>query len=181
MKLATMVLIALSLAAASCGGDAAKKSDFVFPPPPAAKEQLPAGLVVTASPGKATDVAAAKAAAKEGDEIVIRGRIGGSGDPFVEGIAAMTIVDPVLVPCNEMTMEDGCTQPWDYCCSSPDEMTKSTATIRVVGASGNPVLSDLRHAGLSPLSTVVVKGRVGPRPDPKVLVIDATAIFVEKK
>ena len=34
--------------------------------------------------------------------------------------------------------------------------------------------------GLAPLSLVVVKGVVGPRPDPGVLVIEAKEIFVEK-
>jgi hypothetical protein len=147
--------------------------------PKTAAEPLPAGLQLAAAPAGAVDVKALKPAAKEGDEVVIRGRIG-TLTPFVEGYAAMTIVDPSLVPCNEMEMEDGCKTPWDYCCTAPEEITASSATIQVVGADGRPLRSDLSAAGYKPLSWVVVKGKVGARPDPKVLVVNATGIFVER-
>lgn len=147
---------------------------------PAAKDALPAGLALTAAPEGAKDVKAVKAAAKEGDDVVIRGRIG-TLTPFVEGYAAMTIVDPSLVPCNEMQMEDGCKTPWDYCCAPTEELTAGTATIQVAGADGRPLKHDLRLEGHKPLSWVVVKGKVAARPDPKVLVVNATGIFVEKK
>ena len=48
--------------------------------------------------------------AKDQDDVVIVGRIGGSENPWVEGRAAFSIVDPSLKPC-----EEGCPKPWDYC------------------------------------------------------------------
>ena len=170
----------LAAGLAACGGDEAAPAGGGGKAPPAATGSLPAGLLLAASPGEAVDVGALKATAKEGDTVVVRGRIGGV-PPFIAGIAAMTIADRKLVPCSEMSMEDGCKTPWDYCCAPQDELTANTATVQVVGADGRPLRADLTAAGLAPLSTVVVTGKVGPRPDPKVLVIDAVGIFVEKK
>ena len=178
MSILLIPMLALSLALASC------KDDGPTPPTkvdvPAAADPLPAGFMLSVAPAGARDVAAVKAGAKEGDVVVIRGRIG-TAEPFVAGRAAMTIVDPVMVPCNEMAMEDGCPTPWDYCCADPAELRKSEATIQFADASGQPVRHDFRLDDLTPLSYVIVTGKVGPRPDPKVLIVNATGIFVEKK
>ena len=42
------------------------------------------------------------------------GRIGGSENPWIEGLAAFTIVDPVMKHCGELG-DDGCPKPWDFC------------------------------------------------------------------
>ena len=48
------------------------------------------------------------------------------------------------------------------------------------GADGRPLRVDLKGAGgIAELKTVTVVGTVGPRPDPAVLVVRATGIFVE--
>lgn len=52
--------------------------------------------------------------AKDGDDVVIVGRIGGSENPWVQGQAAFTIVDPSLKSCLECGAHD-CPKPWDYC------------------------------------------------------------------
>ena len=178
--LASTLTAFLAAGLAACGGDEPAPAGGGGKTPPAATGALPAGLFLTVSPGEAVDVGALKATAKEGDEVVVRGRIGGV-PPFIPGVAAMTIADRKLVPCSEMSMEDGCKTPWDYCCAPQDELTANTATVQVVGADGRPLRADLAAAGLAPLSTVLVKGKVGPRPDPKVLVIDAAGIWVERK
>lgn len=171
-------VLLLAVAAAACRDpEAAAPSPAVRP---ASAERLPPALVVGKTPGLARGLAAVKAGAREGDDVIVRARIGGGTDPFVAGVAAMSIADEKLVPCSEMSMEDGCETPWDYCCASVDDRTAGMATVQVVGKDGKVLRADLRDAGLTALSTVVVKGRVGPRPDPKVLVIDAEAIFVEK-
>src|SRR4051794_21107581 len=62
--------------------------------------------------------------AKDGDEVVVVGRVGGSTKPFVEGRASFLIVDPSLKPAQH------CDCPWDYC-ETPDEQRKAArATIR---------------------------------------------------
>lgn len=53
-------------------------------------------------------------AAKDQDDVVVVGRIGGSENPWVDGIAAFSIVDPVMKHCGELG-DDGCPKPWDFC------------------------------------------------------------------
>jgi hypothetical protein len=52
-------------------------------------------------PPEATNVIALRSNAKDGDPIVVVGRVGGSKHPVVKGRAAFTIVDLSLRPCNE--------------------------------------------------------------------------------
>ena len=52
---------------------------------------------------------------------------------------------------------------------------------QVVGADGRPLKASLEGVGgIEGLKVILVKGVVGPRPDPNVLVINATGIFVEQ-
>ena len=176
-----LVLPLLLAAAVACDGEASTTT----PGTATAGPDWPADLVTDAAPADAQGVAAAKGTAAEGGTIVIRGRIGGSPDPFVEGRAVMTIADTdAIVDCKAMSangsMEDGCTTTWDYCCEPQDQIVANTATVQVVDAAGRPLhrsLSDL--AGLAPLAVVVVEGTVGPRPSANVLVVNAARIYVE--
>ena len=52
--------------------------------------------------------------AKDQDDVVIVGRIGGSESPWVDGRAAFSIVDLSLKSCAECGSDD-CPKPWDYC------------------------------------------------------------------
>ena len=61
----------------------------------------------------------------EQDEVVLVGRIGGSEAPFVDGLAAFTIVDAKVPPCSA---EEGCETPWDYCCEQ-DAVKDNIATL----------------------------------------------------
>ena len=65
-------------------------------------------------PEGVTGVIKVRAEAKDQDDVVIVGRIGGSENPWVEGRAAFSIVDVSLKSCTECG-SDGCPKPWDYC------------------------------------------------------------------
>lgn len=165
-------LALLATALAGCG-DAGTS-----PRTAAARATLPDGLVVR---GKAegTHVAAAKATARQGDEIVIVGRIGGSEEPFVAGRAVFTIVDPALKSCADMDDPDHCKTPWDYCCEERDAMKRGTATIEIADAGGRPLPIAVRGLqGLDPLATVAVTGTVTERNDAGLLVVRARRIEV---
>ena len=168
--------LAAVLLAAGCTDDPAPTTGA----PPAATA-IPAEFRLAASPAGAIPVGEAKKTAKEGEEVVIRGVVGGSVDPFVQGRAMMTIVDPkAVVSCGAMGGEDHCPTPWDYCCVAQEQLLANTATIRVAGADGQPLKGDLKGwNGVAPMKIVVVKGKVGPRPQAAVLVVDAAGIFVE--
>ena len=70
--------------------------------------------ILSSEPEGAVGVRKAREDSKDQDEVVVIGRIGGSKNPWVEGVAAFSIVDLELKPCNELA-DDSCPIPWDYC------------------------------------------------------------------
>jgi len=142
-------------------------------------DALPAGLALTEPPAGVKDVAAVRAEAKAGDEVVLRGRVGGSLSPFVEGRASFQLVDASLKACGEGTPMDNCKTPWDYCCDDPKDLAAHSASVQVVGPDGRPLRAGLQgFAGLKPLSTVTVKGVVAKPSSSGALVVNATGIYV---
>lgn len=135
-----------------------------------------AAWLLAEAPSGAHGVAEIKPDASEGDSVVIRGRIGGSREPLRPDGAFFTIVDPSVPKCDEMSMDEGCEWPWDYCCEPRELLTANSATVEVVDADGVRMKTNLVDGGLRPGDEVVVVGTVGPRPDAAVLVVRATGI-----
>ena len=171
-------LVVAAILVAACG----TKEEAPVAPPKAA-DALPADLRLSKAPeGAVLGVGELKKSAKEGQEVVLRARVGGADDPFVAGRAVMTIADAgTITSCADMDMgQEGCKTPWDYCCTPREALLANTATVRVTGPDGQPLKADLRGwKGVEALKVVVIRGVVGPRPDPAILVIDAKGIFVE--
>src|SRR5205807_3311154 len=129
--------------------------------PPAANAPAADGTkyLLAEEPSGAKPVKEVRQAAKDGDEVVIVGRIGGSAKPWVAGRAGFQIVDPSFKPCNEKG-DDACTTPWDYCCDAKEDLVQGMAMVRVVDAGGQTVAADARQLlGLKELDTVVVRGQ----------------------
>ena len=117
----------------------------------------PAGskYVLAAEPAGALGIVEARETVQNDDEVVLIGRIGGDTDPFVEGIAAFTLVDLSLEPC---PADEGCPTPWDYCCDL-SKLPSHKATVKVVDQQGQLVSVDARKLlGVDALATVVVRG-----------------------
>jgi hypothetical protein len=128
-------------------------------------------------PVPAVNVIEAKRTAKDEDEVILTGRIGGDAKPFIDGVAAFTIVDMSLKFCAD---EEGCPTPWDYCCVT-DQLPDRKALIKVVDAAGKPIASDARQLlGVKELSTVTVKG-IADRDDAGNLTVLARGVFVDAK
>ena len=135
-------------------------------------EQAPAQAWILASaPQGDVSVTEAKSSAMEGDQIVLRGRIGGRHQPMSPQSPVFTIVDLDLEYCGQYN-DDECGTPWDYCCETQSTIAANSATVQVQGD-----MIDLSGAGLKPLDEVVLIGTVAPRPDDQVLVIRATGVF----
>jgi hypothetical protein len=98
----------------------------------------------------------ARDSVEDQQEVVLVGRIGGSAEPFVNGVAAFTIVDSKVAHC---APEEGCPTPWDYCCAQ-DQVKDNIAAVKVVDAQGKPVTQDARKLlGVKELNLVVVRGK----------------------
>lgn len=142
-------LVFVAAALMGCSESSRPKPQTTAPRPPDASYLLADG------PADVFSVEAARRDSQNGDEIAVEGRIGGTPQPFVEGIAAFTIVDTRVKWCAE---DEGCPTPWDYCCA---DTASKTATIKVVDSDGRPVATDARQLlGVKELSQVVAIGRL---------------------
>jgi hypothetical protein len=138
---------------------------------------LPAGLFLAAPPATPRDVREVKRDPRDGEAVVIRGRIGGAKHPFVPGRAVFLLSDLSMQPCSA-NPEDRCPTPWDYCCEPPDRIASRTIAVEVVDAGGRPLAVGLEGVGsLRPSAAVVVRGRVSVGPT-KTAVIRAEGIHV---
>lgn len=70
--------------------------------------------LLDSEPPGGTGVIQVRQEAKDQDDVVIVGRIGGSAMPWIEGRAAFSIVDLSLKSCADCGSDD-CPKPWDYC------------------------------------------------------------------
>jgi hypothetical protein len=130
-------------------------------PAPAAAPSGPAPdgekFVLPSAPENAQGVLAARQAAAGGEEVVVVGRIGGSTQPFVEGMAAFSLVDNSLRACSDIP-GDQCPTPWDFCCEA--DLPKARTLVKFVDESGQVIPTDARTLlGVSELQTVYVRGR----------------------
>lgn len=130
-------------------------------------------------PDGAADVIKAREDAKDGDEVVLEGRIGGGANPWIQGRAAFSIVDGSLKACSDIP-GDECEKPWDYCCET-HKLPTSMALIKVVDDDGSLVKADAKQLlDVKELSTVVVQGKV-QRDDAGNLTVLATGVYVKQK
>lgn len=115
-----------------------------------------AAYLLVEKPENAQGVAEARKSEDGAEEVVVEGRIGGSEKPFVDGIAAFTIVDPAIPYC---AADEGCPTPWDYCCNT-DKLKDNSALVKIVDAEGAPVSKDARELlGVKELSRIIVRGK----------------------
>lgn len=133
-------------------------------------------VLVSTEPQGGVGVGEARKTAKDGSEVVVVGRIGGSEKPFVTGLAAFTIVDPKVPPCGA---DEGCPTPWDYCCET-NAVKENIATIKLTDAAGKPLTTGAAELlGVKELATVVVKG-TAKRGDDGSLSVTAHQVYVRK-
>lgn len=108
-----------------------------------------------------------RADAKDGEEVIVVGRIGGDQKPWVEGRASFYVVDPTLKPCAE---ERACSTPWDYCCVPKEELTPAMVSVKFLDEKGQVIDTDARTLlGVKELDMVVIKGKVEKSADKFVL------------
>lgn len=163
-----IALLGLSLVMVGCGrSDVASDSE-------SSDGAGDSAYLVQTEPEGALPVGEARKVAKNDEEVTLVGLIGGSAEPFVNGIAAFTIVDAKVPYC---AADEGCATPWDYCCETV-AVKDNIATIKVVDEAGAPVSQDARKLlNVKELSTVVVHG-TAKRDELGNLTVSAKQVFV---
>lgn len=170
MKLQTLTLLGLGLVVAVVAGctQSTDNSDGAAAAPSGTK------YLLNREPGGALEVLAAKDAAKDKEEVIVVGRIGGKVDPWVKGLAAFDLADNSLRPCNEIP-GDECPYPWDYCCDP--NVDKGRIQVQIVDEAGKVVKVDARELlGVKELDTIVIRG-TAKRDDAGNLTVLATGIY----
>jgi len=145
------------------------------------RSPLPPSLFSLAKIENATDITEARKAGgiKVGDEVVLRGRIGGAKAPFVAGRAIFTLIGRGLKACNE-NPDDHCAMPWDYCCETREAILANTVTVQVTDEKAQVLRTDMKgRQGLKELSEIVVVGKVAVA-DGKAVVVNATKMYVTR-
>lgn len=173
-SLMAFTIIGLITFAIGCSPPASSKSGA---PATGGDSSKPTGIeyIAATEPANAEPVGEARQNVKDGDAITLVGRIGGSAEPFVNGMAAFTIVDPEVAHC---APEEGCPTPWDYCCTQ-NEVKNNIATVKVVDDQGKPVGEDARQLlAVKELSLVIVTGQA-KRDDQGNLTVLASKVFVK--
>jgi len=136
-----------------------------------------AKFLLVEEPAGAQDVVAVRTEAKNDDEIVVVGRIGGAVNPWVDGLAAFTLVDASAKACGE-TDDDGCPTPWDFCCEPG--LGKKKISVEFVDEQGAVVPTDAKTLlGLKELDSVVIRGKARRDESGNVTVL-ATGLYVKK-
>ena len=162
------ILTLVTLTLAGCGKDDSTAQNTTEPASPT--------WVLTSAPDGALSISEAKTSAKEGDHIILRGRIGGRNEPLTEGSPVFTMMDLAISHCGE-NPDDNCSTPWDYCCETPETITTNSATVQIVDALGQPITDSPTIQGLAALDEVIIVGIVAPRPNQDVLTVRANGIY----
>jgi hypothetical protein len=170
LRLTTFSLAVLA-ALAGCSEQGGRQA--AGPKPGRAGDAELAEAVITAPvPVGVMSVAAARSSAKDGDNIVVFGRV----KDFVDGAAVFTFVDRSLKDCKERG--DGCPTPWDYCCESKEALTSNSATVKIVGKGTAPIRAGAKGVGgIDHLVDVAAEGtaRLDPLGN---LAIEARKVYV---
>jgi hypothetical protein len=177
MKSLSALFVCLALVAfmAGCKDEDTSEATVTVEP----VEKLPENLIATTQPaGDVQDVAAAKKSARDGNKVIVRGKVAGSADPLADNRAMLTLLDASVKTCDTVP-GDACKTPWDACCEPADTIAANSATVQVNSAQGKPVKATLEGAGgIKPLQQLIVAGTAKKPAGSDALVIEANEIYV---
>jgi hypothetical protein len=110
--------------------------------------------LLTSEPADALEILDAKEKAKDGEPIVVVGRLGGGIKPWIEGRAAFLLVDTRVEGCGE---GDKCDE---NCPGCSKEMQEASTLVKIFDNDGKVLPVDTRQLlGVKELQTIVVRGK----------------------
>lgn len=167
-----MLCLCWAVTGVGCSSESGDNSATLQGPSTEGKKYL-----LSAAPENPLDVTPMREAVEDDQDVVVIGRIGGSHDPWVEGLAAFSLVDRSLAACTDIP-GDQCPTPWDYCCVT-DKLPNATTLVKVVDDQGEVVTTSASELlGVSELQTLVVKGKAH-KDDTGNVTILASAVYVD--
>ncbi|MAG55296.1 MAG: hypothetical protein CMJ83_03310 [Planctomycetes bacterium] len=188
--LVALIAIACAVILPACGGDDTSSSDAPesgtsksgppkpdtpkpdTPKPGTPKSAIPEARWSSTPLANAEPVGKVRADAKDGAEVIISGKV----KQFVEGRAALTLVDIKLKSCDQLE-GDNCETPWDYCCVDPTEIAANAITVEVRSSDNRLIREGLKgFHGLDHLQTLSVCGKLS-RDDAGNVTVVATSIY----
>jgi hypothetical protein len=160
-----LILAAVLLCLLGCG-----ESASTIPGGPTSANFDPKWIAAEA-PTDPLNVGEAREKVKDKQPIRMVGRIGGSPNPFVDGVAAFTLMDLSLPDCAGGDCSD------DGCCT-PEELKRNLATVKFVNDYGKAVAVDARELlNVDAKSKVAVEG-TAQRDEAGNLVVLAGRLYV---
>ncbi len=146
MRFFVLSIVTLSLLAA-CGNEESA--------PPSGGDLLAESYWADSAPAEAISVIAVHDQAESKDAIWVTGRVG----EYPSGRAQFRLTDATYDACSD-NEDDGCTTPWDYCCYSPDDLSRGTVIVEFRDAGGALQKASLTgFHGFDHLAHVAVRGR----------------------
>lgn len=167
-----LLLVSGSIGLLGCGGDASE-------PESQAPVNVDGGrYLLTEEPNGAVGVLAARESSEDGAPLVLVGRIGGVANPWIEGRAAFTLMDPSLTVVEQGAGDDAGEVCLDDCCAA--ERAESTTLVKFVDEDGQVVPVDSRRLlGVKEEDMVVIQGTTKKSEDGAFSVL-ATGLFVRE-
>ena len=144
----------ISTVVTGCGGSTSANVDGSGVTPVAFDSSK---YVLAEEPDDAIGVIAARESAKNGEHVVIVGRIGGATNPWIEGRAAFMLMDASMTLVANGTDSGSNQICMDECCAQ--ERTACTTLVKVVDQDGRILPADTRRLfGVAANDMVVVRG-----------------------
>ncbi len=172
-RLVCLSALVLFASISGCSSKTDVETATVSPQPSAEGEKY----LLSDAPAESQDVIPTLEDVEDGQDVVVIGRIGGDVNPWVEGLAAFSIVDRSLAACTDIP-GDKCPTPWDYCCVT-DQLKGAKTLVKVVDEEGEVIQTDARKLlGLEELQTLVIKGQAR-KDDAGNVTLLAHAIYVD--
>lgn len=178
MKTTPLILIAAcsSFAFLSCQEKGEPEAATIVASPTTTFESI----FLKTEPADAQSIAEARPTMEVGNPIILKGKVMGRKDPFVEGRAMVVLGDPDKLTSCDLHPGDQCQMPWDVCCDDPDDIKNFTTTVQVLDADGKLIKQGLKGInGVNELAHLVVTGTVAEGSNADNLLINATGIYVQ--
>jgi hypothetical protein len=177
MKLTTILLATIiPFTIISCGGKEKSESKTEE----ATNKPNLEYILLKEKPVEAIKISELRTNRKAGETVTFSGKIIGSREVLIDGLAVMIMGDPAKMTTCDLRPGDACKTPWDVCCDDYKVIKDNIVTVQILDQSGTPIKAGLKGlAGIKEMSALTVTGVVDDSSNERNMIINATGIFVD--